>query len=68
MYIKLLGENENGFPEGCTVGKVYEIVGNNGYDIPYFIDDVGDKDFAFDYLDSCCIGKWKVVDKEGNVL
>ena len=68
MYIKLLGENENGFPLDCKVGKVYEIVGTDGYDDLYFIDDVGEEDFAYDHDDVYSLGQWQVVDKNGEAV
>lgn len=64
MYIKLLGENERGFPTDCTVGRVYEVVGKNGYDL-CFIDDVGEEDFAYAHDDVYSLGQWQVVDKNG---
>lgn len=68
MYIKLLGENENGFPIDCTVGKVYEIVGKNEYDELYFIDDVGEEHFAYDHEDEGRLGQWQLVDKNGEAV
>jgi hypothetical protein len=64
MYIKLLGANENGFPQDCTVGKVYEIAAVNIFGDPYFFDDYGHKNFAYHtHLDVC--GQWQVVDENG---
>lgn len=63
MHIKLLGENENGFPLDCTVGKVYEIVGMNKHNAMWFIDDEGEKDYAFDPVANWMFGNWQIVDK-----
>lgn len=73
MYIKLLGEDPFGrLPEGCTVGKVYELtdhigfLGNKG-----FFDDDNEYNFAFSQDPErkySVVGNWQVVDKEGNVL
>jgi hypothetical protein len=67
MYIKLLGENENGLPQDCTVGKVYEIVGYDSDGDLYFLDDVGDRDFAFADK-SRETRQWQVVDKNGEAV
>lgn len=45
MHIKLLGENENGFPIDCTVGKVYKTTIYE--DQVYFLGDNHKLDFAF---------------------
>ena len=68
MYIKLLGENENGFPLDCTVGKVYEIAGKTINGDSYFANDRGYDDFSYCPLSIYATGKWQVVDKEGSVL
>ncbi len=68
MYIKLIGENENGFPIDCTIGKIYEIAGANMFHDIYFYNDAGDKDFSYHDIDSFATGQWQFVDKEGNVL
>lgn len=68
MFIKLLGENENGFPQDCTVGKVYEFAGVNIFNDSYFYNDIGGKDFSWHDIESFATGKWQFVDKEGNVL
>lgn len=68
MHIKLLGENENGFPQDCTVGKVYEIAGANMFHDIYFHNDCGDKDFSYHDIDSFATGKWQFTDKNGEAV
>lgn len=68
MFIKLLGANENGFPQDCTVGKVYEIVGQDRDDCHYFLDDADEEDFAYDPLNAWSCGEWQVVDKNGEAV
>ena len=68
MFVKLLGENENGFPLDCTVGKVYEIADYDEDGSPWFIDDLGDEDFAYDPINDWSMGDWQVVDKNGEAV
>lgn len=68
MFIKLLGENENGFPQDCTVGKVYEFAGTDSDGCSYSKDDVQESNYAYNPHIKSSRGKFVVVDKEGNVL
>lgn len=69
MYIKLLGENENGFPLDCTVGEVYEIVERDRDRLYYFMDDRYERNYAFNHNGAYPYkGNWQIVDKEGNVI
>lgn len=67
MYIKLLGKDVIGrLPMDCTIGKVYEVVGYDDDGDLFFIDDVGEKDFAYTPQDLLLsTGNWQVVDKNG---
>ena len=67
MFIKLLGENGNGFPLDCTVGKVYEIV-NFEEENFYFINDVKQQSFACTMQNCKDVGQWQVVDKNGEAV
>ena len=66
MYIKLIGENENGFPLDCTVGKVYKTVIYE--DQIFFIGDNHKWNFSFKNDMDSNVGNWQVVDKNGEDL
>ena len=68
MYIKLLGENENGFPLDCTVGKVYEVKGIGEDSICWFYDDADERNFLYAGRKKLCIGQWQVVNKNGEAV
>lgn len=70
MHIKLIGKDSLGrLPMDCTVGKIYEVVGYDDDGDLFFIDDVGEQDFAYTPQDPLRgTGNWQVVDKNGELV